>query len=68
MRANWVHRLLKRLGLWREPIVCISREDTYRWPAHLGKQTEGKCDFCGRDIYYEEQNACFRKICNRCEL
>jgi hypothetical protein len=66
---NWFYRLLNRLGLRDDALICMCQEDTFCWPDHLGERTAGKCSLCGRPIYYEKQNGYFgRKICNRCEF
>lgn len=64
----WFRRLLNRIGLRKDTMVCMCKEDTWCWPAHLGKRTEGKCERCGVLIYFERQNKPFYKICNRCAL
>lgn len=64
--TTWWVRLLNRLGLRRDTLVCIRREDTWRWTKNLGAKTEGECGVCGGPIYYERQNSPFRKVCNRC--
>jgi hypothetical protein len=64
----WFYRLLNRLGLRQDTIVCMCQEDTWCWPPHLGVRTEGQCASCVLPIYYERQNKPFRKICNRCMM
>lgn len=67
-RLMWWIRFLNWIGWRKDSLTCISQQDTFRWSAHLGKQTKGTCDQCGTTIYYEEQNGWFpRKICNRCD-
>ena len=64
-----LYRLLLWLGWVKPPtMVCMRQEETWCWPAHLGKKTEGTCADCGAPIYFEEQNAGFRKICNHCGM
>lgn len=62
----WFIRLLNRLGLRKDNIACIRQVDTWHWPNHLGKRTEGKCANCDAPIYYEQQNEPFRKVCQHC--
>ena len=62
----WFARLLNRLGLRDDEMVCIRQENTWRWGSHLGKRTAGECDKCGAPIYFEKQNKPFRKVCNHC--
>lgn len=62
----WFYRLLNRLGLRKDTIVCIRQADAYFWPKYLGNRTDGKCEQCKTPIYYEEQNKPFRKICHAC--
>jgi hypothetical protein len=66
MRTTWFIRLLNRVGLRHDTLICMCQADTWCWTERLGKMTEGKCDKCGIPIYYEIQNKPFRKICNRC--
>lgn len=62
----WWVRLLNRLGLRRDTMVCMRQEETWRWPPWLGAKTAGKCDQCSADIFFEKQNEPFRKICTHC--
>ena len=66
MLTMWLLRLLNRWGWRRDTMAVMHQEDTWRWPPYLGEKTEGKCDKCGEGVYFEIQNAPFRKICNRC--
>ncbi len=63
---TWWIRLQNRLRVRSDTLYCMAQEDTWCWPDTLGKQTAGKCDQCGRPIYFERQNKPFRKVCNRC--
>lgn len=64
MILDWLTRL------WRRPLqplmICMRQDETWRWPPHLGAKTAGECIQCGTPIFYEAQNAKYRKICNRC--
>lgn len=62
----WFRRLLNRLGLAHDVLLCMRQEHTFVWPPHLGEKTAGKCANCYAPIFYEKQNAPFRKICNVC--
>ena len=62
----WFYRLLNRMGLRKDMMVCMCQEDTWQWPSHLGKKTVGECEKCHKPIYFEVQNKPFGKICNRC--
>ncbi len=62
----WLYRLLNRLGLRTDEMVCMRQEETWRWPSYLGKKTEGICTICESPIYFEVQNKPFKKICNHC--
>jgi hypothetical protein len=62
----WWYRLLNRLGLRKDTILCMRQANTWQWPPHLGEKTAGNCDACNAPIYYEKQNAPFRKICHVC--
>jgi hypothetical protein len=64
----WWIRLLNRLGIRSDQMLCMRQEDTWRWSSHLGKQTEGKCSKCDAPIYFEKQNQPFNKVCNRCGI
>jgi hypothetical protein len=61
----WI-RLLNWLKIREDTLICIRQEDTYCWPSHLGKQTEGVCSQCNQKIYFEKQNKSFKKVCNHC--
>ena len=67
-KRMWWIRLLNRLRLRSDEMLCMHQEDTWHWPSHLGKRTEGKCSKCGEPIYFEKQNKPFRKVCNRCGI
>ena len=54
------------LGLRKDTLLCMRQEDTWRWPDHLGEKTEGICERCKAPIYFEKQNKCFYKICQKC--
>lgn len=59
--------LFRKLFRHNEPeLICVRVEDTWRWPANLGAQTEGVCSKCGVAIYFEQQNAPYKKICYEC--
>lgn len=62
----WFLRLLNRLGLRSDKMICMAQEDTWRWSDHLGKMTAGVCSECESPIYFEIQNKPFNKVCNRC--
>jgi hypothetical protein len=49
-------------------LICMRQADTWCWPPHLGKKTEGTCEQCNSPIYFEEQNGNLplRKVCNVC--
>lgn len=60
-------RLLNKLGIRNDVLVCIRQDETWCWPDHLGERTSGQCVRCGAPIYYEKQNEVFQqKICHRC--
>lgn len=63
---TWLLRLLNRLHLRSDAMICMHRDDTHTWGGHLGERTEGECCLCHGPIYFEKQNAPFRKVCNRC--
>lgn len=66
MNSPW-RRFLNWIGWRKDTIICIHKDDTWRWSGHLGARTDGNCDFCGEAIYYEWQNRHFwKKMCNRC--
>ena len=67
MRWAW-RRFMNCLGLRRDTLLCMRQEDTWQWPDHLGKRTEGLCKKCNALIYFEKQNWPFYKICNRCGM
>lgn len=62
----WLRRLLNRLRIRKDTMICMRQEDTWCWPSHLGRRTNGECERCHAPIYFEKQNEVFRKICNRC--
>ena len=52
----------------KQILVCMRQINTWRWPDHLGRMTEGKCELCQTPIYFEEQNKRFYKICHICSI
>lgn len=46
--------------------ICMLQKDTWNWPEWLGSQTSGECAECHQPIYFERQNARFRKVCSNC--
>jgi len=66
MIPMWLRRFLNRIGLRKDTMVCIYKDDAYCWPDHLGERMEGKCAECDGPLYFEKQNAPFHKICSRC--
>lgn len=59
-------RLMNRLGLRKDVVVCMRKESTYVWGSDLGPRTEGKCVRCGETICFERQNGVFQKVCHVC--
>ena len=66
--TTWWQRLLNRLKIRKDILLCVRQEDTWCWPDHLGARTSGECFQCGAAIFFEKQNELFRKVCNQCVL
>ncbi len=63
----WLLKLLNRLGIRRDKLICMRQENTYFWSANLGERTPGFCCECNAPIYFEKQNWVFkRKMCHVC--
>jgi len=61
-----LYRLLRREAKSPSILVCMRQADTWTWPDHLGARTAGECADCGTPIFYEAQNAKYRKVCSVC--
>lgn len=66
---SWLQRLFRR----EQPspgnavrLICMRQADTWTWPAHLGAQTAGVCVDCEAPVFFEKQNAPYRKVCTVC--
>jgi hypothetical protein len=49
-------------------LICVRQEETWTWPEYLGEKTAGVCSICEAPIFFEKQNAAFKKICSHCSL